>query len=75
MDSQALRFLVDACLTLANPPHPTRGDLKEFAARCNLSSFACRPSDGLDERVAHVHLMDSLIGSALTSEPGESRMA
>lgn len=28
-----------------------------------------------DERVAHVHLMDSLIGSALTLEPGGRKMA
>lgn len=52
--------------------------LRRFEGVCRALQFEliCMQAFGRpDKRVAHVRLMDSLIGSALTSEPGERRMA
>lgn len=75
MDEQALHFssISHTCMSYTHVL-----PLRRFQGVCNALQLEliCMQAVGRpDERVVHVSLMDSLIGSALTSEPGEWRMA
>ncbi len=75
MDWQALTF---SCISHTCMSYTHIFPLRRFQGVCSALQFEliCMQVFGRpDERVVHVCLMDSLIGSALTSEAGERRMA